>query len=56
MKGSIEEIIQNLKKISKSDIIIDFKIIEKTKSILKARLCFSEELFVQVYINIKKQK
>jgi hypothetical protein len=56
MKESIEEIYQSLEKISQSEIVIDLKVIEKTRSILKARLYFSEELFVQIYINIKKPK
>lgn len=56
MKESIEEIFQNLEKTSKFNIVIEFRIIEKTKSIIKARLYFSEELFVQVYVNIKRPK
>jgi len=56
MKESIEEIFRNLEEISQFDIVIASKIIEKTKSIIKARLYFSEELFVQIYANIKKPK
>lgn len=56
MKEGIEEIFQSIVKISQSDTVTELKIIEKTKSILKVRLYFSEELFVQIYVNIKKPK
>jgi len=56
MKEGIKEIFHDLEKISQSGLISDLKVIEKTKSILKARLYFSEELFVQVYVNVKKPK
>ncbi|MBI3600376.1 MAG: hypothetical protein HY097_07010 [Nitrospinae bacterium] len=56
MRESIEEIFQSVVKISQSDTVTELKIIEKTKSILKARLYFSEELFVQVYVNTRKPK
>lgn len=56
MKESIEEIFHHIIKISQSDTVIDLKIAEKTKSILKARLYFAEELFVQVYVNTRRPK
>ena len=56
MKEGIEEIFHRIVKISQSDTVIDLKIIERTKSILKARLYFAEELFVQVYVNTRKPK
>lgn len=59
MKESIEEIVQNLQEIEKvyrSLSPINLKILEKTKSIVKARLSFSEEFFVQIYVNLKRVK
>ena len=56
MKEGIEEIFHRIVKISQSNTVIDLKIVEKTKSILKARLYFAEELFVQVYVNTRKPK
>ncbi len=56
MKGSIEEISIGLYNIAASNALIDLRIVEKTKSILKARLHFSEELFMQIYENIKRSK
>lgn len=56
MKESIEEISRNLYNISASNFLIDYRIVEKTKSILKARLHFSEELFLQFYVNTRRHK
>lgn len=56
MKESIEDIFRDLDKVATSNIPIDLRIVEKTKSILKVRLHFSEELFLQIYVNIKRPK
>ncbi|HLA50492.1 MAG TPA: hypothetical protein VJ000_04845 [Thermodesulfovibrionia bacterium] len=56
MKESIEGFLLSLEKISKDIRIRELKVIEKTKSILKARLYFSNDIFVQIYVNIKRPK
>lgn len=56
MKESIEGFLLSLEKISKDSRIRELKVIEKTKSILKARLYFSDDIFVQVYVNIRRPK
>ncbi len=56
MKESIGEFILPLTEVSKSSHIKELRIIEKTKSILKARLYFSEDIFIQIYVNIKRPK
>ncbi len=56
MKESIEGFTLSLENISKDSRIRELKVIEKTKSILKARLYFSDDIFVQVYVNIRRPK
>ncbi len=56
MKENIDDIIQNLKRISSSIAAKDLRIIDKTESLLKARIYFMEDLFVQLYINIRNPK
>ena len=56
MTESIEDIYQSIIEISQSKVVTGLKIIEKTVSVLKVRLYFYEELFVQIYINLKRQK
>ncbi len=36
--------------------LISYKIEQKSVSILKAKITFSEEMFIQVYVNIRKPK
>ncbi len=56
MKEGIEEIVLRLEAISQDSRIIELKVIEKTKSILKARLYFLEDVFVQIYVNNRGHK
>lgn len=56
MSEEIEEVFQQLAKISEFYRFSGLKIVEKTKSVIKARLYLSEELFIQIYANVKKEK
>ncbi len=56
MKESISEFILPLNEALKISHIKELRIIEKTKSVLKARLYFSEDIFIQIYVNIKRPK
>jgi hypothetical protein len=56
LKESIEGIFLSLVEASKTTLIKKLRIIERTKSILKARLYFSEDIFIQIYANIKRPK
>lgn len=56
MKESINEFILSLTEALKISHIKELRIIEKTKSVLKARLYFSEDIFIQIYVNIKRPK
>lgn len=56
MKNDIADIIEKLAELSHLEFIVNLRIIEKTRSILKARVYFSEELFVQIYVNTRKPK
>jgi hypothetical protein len=56
LKESISEFILPLTEALKISHIRELRIIEKTKSVLKARLYFSEDIFIQIYVNIKRPK
>lgn len=56
MRQKIEELILQLQAIAKDSRITELKIIEKTKSVLKARLFVSEDIFIQIYVNLKRPK
>lgn len=56
MRQKIEELILQLQAIAKDSRITELKIIEKTKSVLKARLFVSEDIFIQIYANVKRTK
>lgn len=56
MRQKIEELILQLQAIAKDFRITELKIIEKTKSILKVRLFVSEDIFIQIYVNLKRPK
>ncbi|MBI5050935.1 MAG: hypothetical protein HZC11_08740 [Nitrospirae bacterium] len=56
MKENIEGFLRSLISASKTSRIKELRIIEKTKSVLKARLYFSEDIFVQIYVNVKRPK
>ena len=56
MRQKIEELILQLQAIAKDSRFTELKIIEKTKSILKARLFVSEDIFIQIYVNLKRPK
>ncbi len=53
---TIEELTQHLEALKKDSRIRELKIIDKTKSVLKARLFFTEDIFIQIYVNIKRPK
>lgn len=56
MKESIELLLFSLEALSKDSRIVELKVIEKTKSLLKARLYFSEDIYAQIYVNIRRPK
>ncbi|MCK4760677.1 MAG: hypothetical protein KAW12_00660 [Candidatus Aminicenantes bacterium] len=57
MFKSTENVIQQLELIYREfQFLISYEIEEKTISILKAKILFNENLFIQVYINIRKPK
>lgn len=56
MNDEIEEIHFLLEDIAKSNPNLQLAILDKTSSILKARLFFTEDICVQVYINSRKPK
>ncbi|HQU32331.1 MAG: hypothetical protein HRU72_06545 [Planctomycetia bacterium] len=55
MDDSVDEIYKTLIDISKL-YGLDLKILEKTKSIIKAKLYVLEGIYIQIYINAKKLK
>jgi|SRR3990167_9103018 len=56
MIENIEDICKTLLEVSAAYKINELKILEKTKSIIKARLYVFEDIYVQIYVNIKKPK
>lgn len=57
MFPSTEDAILQIDEICKEyQFIISYEIEEKTVSILKAKMIFNENLFIQVYLNIRKPK
>lgn len=56
MKDSIELLLVSLETLSKDSRIVELRVIEKTKSLLKARLYFSEDIYAQIYVNIRRPK
>jgi len=56
MKESIENILYKLERILRLDFVINVRIIEATKSVLKARVYFSEDLYIQIYEKHQKTK
>jgi len=55
MKESIENILYKLERILRLDFVINVRIIEATKSVLKARVYFSEDLYIR-YMKHQKTK
>lgn len=55
MDDTIDEIHKTLMDISKL-YGVDLKILEKTKSIIKTKLYIFEDIYIQIYVNIKKPK
>lgn len=57
MFSSTEEALLQIEEIYKEyQFVISYEIEEKTVSILKAKLIFNENLFIQVYLNIRRPK
>jgi hypothetical protein len=57
MFSSTDEIVQRLQKLYIDyQWLISYKIEQKSVSVLKAKIIFSEEMFIQIYINIRKPK
>lgn len=56
MTECIEDSLFILDEIAKNTRYLKLAVIDRTKSILKARIIFTEDVFIQIYINIKKPK
>ena len=57
MFSSTNEIIQRIQMLADEyRWLISYKVEQKSVSILKAKIIFSEEMFIQVYVNIRKPK
>lgn len=56
MTEDIEDVCNILLEISRCYGVIELKILGKTKSIVKAKLYFSEDIYVQIYVNVRKLK
>lgn len=56
MKNGIESLLASLETLSKDSRIVELRVIEKTKSLLKARLYFSADIYAQIYVNIRRPK
>lgn len=56
MIESIDEIYETLLAISKSYKIDELKILEKTKSLIKGKLYIFEDIYIQIYVNVRKPK
>jgi len=56
LKKTIDNVVSTLVQALINSRIKELKIIDKTRSILKARLFFSEDIFIQIYVNIRKPK
>ena len=57
MFSSTDEIIRRIQDIYKNyQWLISYQIEQKSVSILKAKIIFSEEIFIQIYVNIRKPK
>jgi hypothetical protein len=57
MYSSIEEIVAEVERLYKSyQFLIDYKIEDRTRSIIKFKIQFSPEIFIQCYVNVRKPK
>ncbi len=57
MFSSINEIIQNIRMLAEEyRWLISYQVEQKSVSILKAKIIFNDELFIQIYVNIRKPK
>ena len=57
MFSSTDEIVQCMQGLyNKYQWMISYRVEQKSASILKAKIIFSEETFIQIYINIRKPK
>lgn len=57
MFSSTDEILQRIKNLYKNyQWLISYRVEEKSVSILKAKIIFNEEMFIQIYVNIRKPK
>jgi len=57
MYSSTDEIVQRIQNLYNDyQYLISYRIEQKSISILKAKIIFSEEMFIQIYLNIRKPK
>lgn len=56
MIEEIEDVLIVLEEITRSNSYLKLVILDKTSSILKARVLFTEDIYVQIYINSRKPK
>jgi hypothetical protein len=57
MFSSTDEIVQRIQKLYLDyQWLISYKVERKSISILKAKIIFNEEMFIQVYVNIRNPK
>lgn len=56
MNDEIEDILLLLEDIAKNNPNLQLAILDQTASILKARLSFTEDVCVQIYVNSRKPK
>ena len=56
MKRAIENILEELLRISKDPLFQKFDILDITSSVLKARLMIKADIYIQIYENVRKPK
>ncbi len=57
MFSSTNEILQRIRNLYKEyQWLISYRVEEKSLSIIKAKIIFNEEMFIQVYVNIRRPK
>jgi hypothetical protein len=56
MSESIEDILKKIYENISNYRILHLRVIEKSKSILKLKIFITEEIFIQFYVNIKRDK
>ncbi|MBI4746154.1 MAG: hypothetical protein HY786_06370 [Deltaproteobacteria bacterium] len=56
MNENIEDVLLVLEEITRKSGYLKLAILDNTKSILKARVFFKEDIYVQIYVNNRKPK